>query len=45
MLTNLGTIEDKEKGAKLGATDYLVKANLTPLEISQAVSQYVKGKK
>ncbi len=43
MLTNLGTTEDKEKGKKLGATDYLVKANLTPSEIAQAVAKYVNN--
>lgn len=44
MLTNLGTTEDREKGEKLGATDYLVKANLTPTEVSEVVAKYSKGK-
>jgi len=43
MLTNLGTIEDREKGKKFGATDYLVKANLTPTEVSEVVAKYAKG--
>jgi DNA-binding response OmpR family regulator len=43
MLTNLGTTEDREKGAKFGATDYLVKANLTPTEVSEVVAKYAKG--
>ena len=42
MLTNLGTDEDKAKGEKLGATDYLVKANLTPAEISTKIKEYLK---
>ena len=41
MLTNLGTTEDKEKGAKLGATDYLVKANLTPGQVSEKIKEYL----
>lgn len=43
MLTNLGTTEDREKGEKFGATDYLVKANLTPTEVSEVVAKYAKG--
>lgn len=42
MLTNLGTEEDKEKGKKLGATDYLVKANLTPAQVEEKIKQYLK---
>jgi len=42
MLTNLGTDEDKEKGAKFGATDYLVKANLTPAQVSEIIKKYLK---
>jgi len=42
MLTNLGTTEDKEKGEKFGATDYLVKANLTPSQVSEHVAKYLK---
>ncbi len=34
MLTNLGTEEDKKKGEKLGAIGYLVKARLTPAQVS-----------
>ena len=37
MLTNLGTEEDKVKGEKLGAADYLVKASLTPGQVSQKI--------
>jgi len=42
MLTNLGTDEDKKKGAKMGAMDYLVKASLTPGQISEKIKQVFK---
>ena len=42
MLTNLGTEEDKKKGEELGATDYLVKASLTPSQVSAIVKKYFK---
>ena len=41
MLTNLGTTEDKEKAKQMGATDYLVKANLTPSEVNEAIKKYL----
>ncbi len=44
MLTNLGTTEDREKGAQFGATDYLVKANLTPTEVTKVVGKYLSEK-
>lgn len=42
MLTNLGTPEDKDKGQRYGATEYLVKANLTPSDVAQAARKYLK---
>jgi len=42
MLTNLGQDEDKEKGKKLGAVDYFVKANFTPMQISAKIKKYLK---
>ena len=45
LLTNLGTTEDREKGEKFGATDYLVKANLTPTEVSEVVTKHLKKNK
>jgi DNA-binding response OmpR family regulator len=42
MLTNLGTDEDKKKGEEFGATDYLVKASLTPSQVSAAIKKYLK---
>jgi len=37
MLTNLGQEEDMEKGKKLGATDYLIKANFTPSQVLKKI--------
>ena len=37
ILSNLGSEEDMERGKKLGAVDYLVKAYFTPDEIVQKV--------
>ncbi len=42
MLTNLSTEEDKEKGKKMGALDYLVKASLTPGQISEKIKKILK---
>jgi len=42
MLTNLGTEEDREKGAKMGATDYLVKSSITPGQVSELVAKNLK---
>lgn len=42
MLTNLGTEEDKKKGEKLGAAGYLVKASLTPAQLSEKIKEYLK---
>ena len=41
MLTNLGTEEDKAKGEKYGATAYLVKASLTPTQVSGKIKEYL----
>lgn len=42
MLTNLGQDEDIEKGKALGAYDYLVKANLTPQQVSDKIKSVLK---
>ena len=42
MLTNLGTEEDKIKGKKMGAVDYLVKDKFTPAQISNKVKDFLK---
>ena len=39
LLTNLGQKEDIEKGLKLGAVDYLIKAQFTPQEIVDKVKK------
>lgn len=44
MLTNLGTDEDRKKGESLGAADYLVKASLTPGQVSDKIKQALKIK-
>lgn len=38
ILSNLGQREDVEKGLKLGAVDYLIKAHFTPGEIIEKVN-------
>ncbi|PIQ79952.1 MAG: response regulator [Parcubacteria group bacterium CG_4_9_14_0_2_um_filter_41_8] len=42
MLTNLGQEEDIEKGKKLGATDYMVKANFTPSQVLEKIKSLIK---
>lgn len=42
LLTNLSQEGDQEKGKKLGAKEYLVKAHLTPSEVFKKVEQYIK---
>jgi len=44
MLTNLGTEEDRIKGQKMGALDYLIKASLTPGQISDKIEQALKNR-
>jgi len=39
LLTNLGQKEDIEEGLKLGAVDYLIKAQFTPQEIVDKVKK------
>lgn|SRR3989344_430741 len=41
ILSNLGSEEDMERGKKLGAVDYLVKAYFTPDEIVQKVREAI----
>jgi len=42
ILSNLGQREDIEKGMKLGAVDYLVKAHFTPNEIVEKIKKVLK---
>jgi len=43
VLTNLGQKEDIEKGAKLGADDYIVKAYFTPTEVVNKIKSLIAG--
>lgn len=42
ILSNLGQKEDIERGLKLGAIDYLIKAHFTPGEIIEKISNALK---
>jgi len=42
LLTNLGTDEDRKKGEEMGANGYLIKASLTPTDVSAEVKKYLK---
>ncbi len=42
ILSNLGQKEDVEKGLKLGAVDYLIKAHFTPGEIIEKIRANLK---
>jgi len=43
VLTNLGQKEDIEKGAKLGADDYIIKAYFTPTEVVNKIKSLIAG--
>lgn len=42
MLSNLGQTADVEKGEKMGAKDYIVKASMTPSQVVDKVKSYIK---
>lgn len=42
ILSNLGQREDIEKGLKMGAVDYLIKAHFTPGEIIEKIKTILK---
>lgn len=42
ILSNLGQKEDVERGLKLGAVDYLIKAHFTPGEIIEKMKKVLK---
>lgn len=42
ILSNLGQKDDVERGMKLGATDYLIKAHFTPGEILAKIKSILK---
>jgi len=45
LLTNLGQKPDVERGIKLGADDYVIKAHYTPTEVVEKIVTVLKGKK
>jgi DNA-binding response OmpR family regulator len=42
ILSNLGQREEVERGLKMGANDYLIKAHFTPREIIEKVNSILK---
>ena len=42
ILSNLGQKEDIERGLKIGATDYMIKAHFTPGEIIEKIRTIIK---
>jgi len=42
ILSNLGQKEDIDKGMKMGAIDYLIKAHFTPGEIAERIEKILK---
>jgi len=44
LLTNLGQKPDVERGIKLGADDYIIKAHYTPTEVVDKISTLLGGK-
>lgn len=43
LLTNLGQKDDVDKGLKLGAADYLIKAHFKPSETVEKVKKVIEG--
>ena len=39
LLTNLGQESDRTRGEKLGAVDYIVKANVTPAQVEEKIKK------
>ena len=42
ILTNLGQEEDKERGLKLGAKDFIVKSDTSIQEVVEKIKKYIK---
>ena len=42
LLTNLGQETDRTRGEKLGAVDYVVKANVTPAQVEEKITKILK---
>lgn len=45
LLTNLGQKPDVERGIKLGADDYIIKAHYTPSEVMEKIEKVLQAKK
>ena len=45
LLTNLGQKPDVERGVKLGADDYIIKAHYTPTEVVEKITNLLEKKK
>lgn len=45
LLTNLGQKPDVERGIKLGADDYIIKAHYTPSEVVEKIEKILSGTK
>ncbi|MEX1997897.1 MAG: response regulator [Candidatus Andersenbacteria bacterium] len=45
LLTNLGQKPDVERGIKLGANDYIIKAHYTPTEVVEKITRLLENKK
>lgn len=45
LLTNLGQKPDIERGVKLGADDYIIKAHYTPTEVVEKINKLLASKK
>jgi len=43
LLTNLGQKPDVERGLKLGANDYIIKAHYTPTEVVEKITKLLAG--
>ena len=41
LLTNLGQRVDQEEGRKLGASDYVIKAHITPAQLIEIVNKHL----
>ncbi len=41
LLTNLGQKVDQEEGKKLGASDYIIKAHITPQQLVEIVNKHL----
>ncbi len=44
LLTNLGQKPDVERGVKLGADDYIIKAHYTPTEVVDKIKRVLKNR-